>query len=267
MVEVISNVEVVGGFDSVFGNKEKGRWGYEDVDWSYRAQCLGFKLKWIGHPTAFPFYHIDTTLKPKSESQAEALLKAQSILHAKYDMNEINAFNRTVYPFTREQMEASMNGINLNIGCYYTSIPGFINVDIKDDCGADLVCNMKDLHNHFKENSVSVILASQSLEHITKDEAVYTLTMWNKLLKPGGHLIVEVPDCEDMDARIARGEMTEADKRCHIEGTPHEFGQKHEHCYTEGELRNILINTGYRVLARNPNVSDQYALRLDCIKE
>jgi GT2 family glycosyltransferase/glycosyltransferase involved in cell wall biosynthesis/predicted SAM-dependent methyltransferase len=261
---------VVGGFDGVFGNKEKGTWGYEDVDWSYRAISLGYKLKWIGHPNAFPFYHIDTTLKPKSESQANALIKAQQILHSKYNLEEIELFSRIPYPFTREQMEDSVNGIKLNVGCYYTHFDDFINIDIKNDCGADLISDMRSLDQHFAPESVSLILSSHSLEHVTKEDAAEVIKIFNKILRPGGHLVVEVPDCENMDERIAKGEMTEYDKQCHIEGMPSEFGQKHEHCYVESELRNILNNNGFYVIRRNPQVSvaalEDRAIRLDCVK-
>ena len=54
----------VGGFDPVFGNKEKGTWGYEDTDWSYRLQSMGYKIKGISAEN-FPFYHEDTTCKKK----------------------------------------------------------------------------------------------------------------------------------------------------------------------------------------------------------
>lgn len=261
---------VVGGFDGVFGNKEKGTWGYEDVDWSYRAISLGYKLKWIGHPNAFPFYHIDTTLKPKSESQANALIKAQQILHSKYNLEEIEFFNRIPYPLTREQMEDSVNGIKLNVGCYYTHFDDFINIDIKNDCGADLISDMRSLDQHFAPGSVSLILSSHSLEHIPVEDAKVFLEKCFKILRPGGHLVVEVPDCEDMDERVAKGEMTNYDKQCHIEGMPSEFGQKHEHCYVESELRNMLDNSGFDIIRRNPQVSvialEDRAIRLDCVK-
>lgn len=258
---------VVGGFDPVFGNKEKQTWGYEDVDWSYRAQSHGFKLKWIGN-YKMPFIHEDTTTKPKTEERERALLKAQSILHSKYDLNEIDLFSRTGYPFTREQMEASVNGINLNIGCFYTHFENFINVDIKDDCGADLICNMMEIDNHFKDNTVSVILASQVLEHVILSDAEIFLAKCYRMLRPGGHLIVEVPDCENMDERVAKGEMLDFDRKCHIEGTPSEYGQAHLHCYVESELRDLISRRGFNIIGRNPESSDKdaFAIRLDCVK-
>lgn len=51
--------DCVGGFDPVFGNKEKGTWGWEDTDYSYRLESMGFKLIGvIGND--FPFYHHTT---------------------------------------------------------------------------------------------------------------------------------------------------------------------------------------------------------------
>ena len=37
--------ETVGGFDPVFGNLKEGTFGWEDTDWSYRCESLGFKLR------------------------------------------------------------------------------------------------------------------------------------------------------------------------------------------------------------------------------
>jgi hypothetical protein len=259
---------VVGGFDPVFGNKEKGTWGYEDVDWSYRAQCKGFKLKWI-ESYQFPFIHEDTTFKPKSEERQLSLLRAEEILLKKYDLNEVNYFRRFPYPLTDEQMEASLHGTNLNIGCYYAKYDNYINIDINPDVKPDLCINMLDIDKHFPMNSVNVIIASQVLEHVVVDEAYTFLKKCFDILRPGGHFIVEVPDCDDMDERIAKGEMDTEDKRCHVEGNPGAMGQAHLHCYGEKDLRDMLSITGFNILGRNPASSDKdtLAIRFDCTKK
>ena len=259
---------VVGGFDPVFGNKEKGTWGYEDVDWSYRAQCKGFKLKWI-ESYQFPFIHEDTTFKPKSEERQRSLLRAEEILLKKYDLNEVNYFRRFPYPLTDEQMEASLHGSNLNIGCYYAKYDNYINIDINPDVKPDLCINMLDIDKHFPMNSVNVIIASQVLEHVVVDEAYTFLKKCFDILRPGGHFVVEVPDCDDMDERIAKGEMDTEDKRCHVEGNPGAMGQAHLHCYGEKDLRDMLSITGFNILGRNPASSDKdtLAIRFDCTKK
>ena len=259
---------VVGGFDPVFGNKEKGTWGYEDVDWSYRAQCKGFKLKWI-ESYQFPFIHEDTTFKPKSEERQLSLLRAEEILLKKYDLNEVNYFRRFPYPLTDEQMEASLHGTNLNIGCYYAKYDNYINIDINPDVKPDLCINMLDIDKHFPMNSVNVIIASQVLEHVVVDEAYTFLKKCFDILRPGGHFVVEVPDCDDMDERIAKGEMDTEDKRCHVEGNPGAMGQAHLHCYGEKDLRDMLSITGFNILGRNPASSDKdtLAIRFDCTKK
>lgn len=259
---------VVGGFDPVFGNKEKGTWGYEDVDWSYRAQCKGFKLKWI-ESYQFPFIHEDTTFKPKSEERQLSLLRAEEILLKKYDLNEVNYFRRFPYPLTDEQMEASLHGSNLNIGCYYAKYDNYINIDINPDVKPDLCINMLDIDKHFPMNSVNVIIASQVLEHVVVDEAYTFLKKCFDILRPGGHFVVEVPDCDDMDERIAKGEMDTEDKRCHVEGNPGAMGQAHLHCYGEKDLRDMLSITGFNILGRNPASSDKdtLAIRFDCTKK
>jgi len=104
--------EIVGGFDNVFGNKEKGTFGYEDTDWSYRCYSLGFKLKGV-KGNDFPFFHKDTTTSKKTKERELALIKGRELILSKYNTNEINKFNRTVYPLTSEQLEIPGPKLNM----------------------------------------------------------------------------------------------------------------------------------------------------------
>jgi predicted SAM-dependent methyltransferase len=235
--------EIVGGFDNVFGNKEKGTWGYEDVDWSYRAFLRGFKLLGIvGND--FPFYHPDTTFKEKSPEREKSLLKGKELILSKYDLNEINKYVRTVYPFTKEQLE-NTNGVKLNIGCYWMYIDGFINIDIQDNIGADLVCDMRDVYTHFMPESVDLILVSQALEHITKEDAVNVLKSYYQMLKPGGMLIVEVPDCENIDNKLENGEIDIPTKNVLLYGGDNPY-QSHHATYTKDSLTQLFKDSWFK---------------------
>jgi len=79
--------EVVGGFDPVFGNKEKGSFGYEDTDWSYRCFLRGFKILGV-KGNDFPFYHEDTTTKKKTPEREKALIKGRILFLSKYNIKE-----------------------------------------------------------------------------------------------------------------------------------------------------------------------------------
>lgn len=257
---------IVGGFDSVFGNKEKGTWGFEDTDWSYRVTCAGFKVRGI-EVDNYPFYHENTTTKFKTKERELGLLKAHELLMQKYNINEINYIQRLQYPLTPYQMD--IKGTKLNVGCYYMYIDGFINIDIQDDVGADLVCDLREITKHFSNNSVSLIIISQCLEHVNKEDAIKALNDFYNILKPNGVLIVEVPYIDDIDEKLSKNEISHSDVNVLLNGNTAMPYQRHLSTFEEKELTNILIGIGFK----NPQVmeskytSDQWqALRIDSTK-
>lgn len=71
--------------------------------------------------------------------------------------------------------------------------PSFIGVDAFAE-GADVQAFMWDLP--YEDESVDVIVSTQALEHISKFAVVPTLREWNRVLKDGGKLQLQVPDLE-----------------------------------------------------------------------
>jgi predicted SAM-dependent methyltransferase len=59
--------------------------------------------------------------------------------------------------------------IKLHLGCGYKHIKGFINVDVRELVGVDLVDDIRKL-NSFKNESIDLIYASHVLEHIGRRE-------------------------------------------------------------------------------------------------
>ncbi len=82
--------------------------------------------------------------------------------------------------------------MKLNLGCGNKSIPGFINIDVKEFEGVDYVASIGDLA--FKNNSVDLIYASHVLEHTPQTEPI--LREWYRILKHKGVLRMAVPDFE-----------------------------------------------------------------------
>ena len=282
---------IVGGFDSVFGNKENGTWAMEDSDWSYRCESAGFKLLGVD-VNDYPFYHHNTVGDHTNYWYTEGIKKSYKLLLSKYNVEitegendegkisllkdekknnkfsgPIHDFCRTVYPFTKAQIE--MPGTKLNVGCYYMHLDGFINVDINAIVKPELVCNMLEIDRHFAPNSVSLILISQCLEHVTKEEGIQTLMKFYRILAPGGYLIVEVPDGNDLDGRLNRGEISREMYNLLMTGHKEVEYQGHESIYETYELREILVNIGYTNIQSMPleMTSDKVeAIRIDCRK-
>lgn len=257
----------VGKFDPVFGNKQKGTWGYEDTDWSYRCLSCGFKLLGV-KGGEFPFWHADTTGKPKPQWKEEGLLKAEQLLLVKHNSNKVNEVCRTGYPFTKQQIE--MKGTKLNIGCYYMQLDEFINIDIQPTCNPNLVLDMRKIKSVYPNNSISLILISQCLEHIPENDVPQLLKDFYDILKPGGQLIVEVPDCENLDQKLAEGKINEFDYKVLMEGHKEVEFQGHYATFDKDKLGKMLYEAGFGnniVLMPQELTSDQYlSIRIDSTK-
>lgn len=87
--------------------------------------------------------------------------------------------------------------MKLHLGCGKKIIKDFINVDIREFDGVDVVSDITNLKN-FNPNSISLIYASHVLEHISRREYVTVLRHWYDLLEPGGVLRISVPDIESV---------------------------------------------------------------------
>lgn len=72
-------------------------------------------------------------------------------------------------------------------------VEGFLTVDLREGPGTDIVGNARDL-NMFRDGTVDCIYASQILEHFPIAETVNVLREWYRVLKPGAHLYISVPD-------------------------------------------------------------------------
>jgi predicted SAM-dependent methyltransferase len=201
-----------------------------------------------------------TIMDVKTDWRKDGLVKGREILLSKYDVGKINKFCRTVYPFTGEQMEVL--GTKINIGCYRMYLDGFTNIDIKTDVGADQVFNAKDILKYYRPNSVNLILFSHCLEHLTFEEGKQVLKDFYQVLNFGGHLIVEVPDCENLDEKLKRKEVSDHTYRVCKHGEPSEFGQEHRTEFTESLLRKVLESVGFKQIARNPLTSSDLSLCL-----
>lgn len=99
--------------------------------------------------------------------------------------------NWTPFPFTEEQW--NIPGIKLHLGCGNIYLNDFVNVDI-DNPVAD--ANYDAFKLPYKNNSVSLILASHIIEHFKFQDHIPLLTEWHRVLKPGSWLIIEAPNLE-----------------------------------------------------------------------
>lgn len=84
-----------------------------------------------------------------------------------------------------------MDAVKLNIGCGYDIRKGYINIDVKEGVGVDLVLDATSLHLPFDDNSVDEILLYHVLEHM-----VYRyefIEECKRILKKDGLLHIKLP--------------------------------------------------------------------------
>ena len=96
--------------------------------------------------------------------------------------------------------------------------------------------SVKDLSNLSFEEKFDTIIASEVLEHLSKDEIDGTLKFFRKWLKEGGRLIVTVPYKENIEEKIL---------------CPYCLGWFHpwlrKQCFDENNIRKLLKKYGFLV--------------------
>jgi len=87
--------------------------------------------------------------------------------------------------------------MKLNLGCYSKKLPGFINVDIRDEANPDVIDDAFKLSSFEKyAGNIDIIYCSHMLEHLNARDAMAALKRWYYLLRDGGTLRLAVPDME-----------------------------------------------------------------------
>jgi hypothetical protein len=83
--------------------------------------------------------------------------------------------------------------LKLNLGSGGVKFPSYLSID-KFDKRADVIADATLIN--LPENTVEEILASHLFEHVSPYSATETLRKWCTWLRPGGKLIMELPDIE-----------------------------------------------------------------------
>jgi predicted SAM-dependent methyltransferase len=141
----------------------------------------------------------------------------------------------------------------INLGCGKSLVKGFINVDSVDfkKKGYEFVkADCRKLP--FKDNYADYILANQLLEHLPMKDVVPALKEWTRALKPGGRMVITVPNFCDM-ARAWSNEMggkidLERYLRLsqHIYGNQLHEGEFHQTAFTPNFMQYLLTDSGLK---------------------
>ena len=140
--------------------------------------------------------------------------------------------------------------MKLNIGCGGRRIPGYTGVDAVQREGADVVADAGSLP--FEDCSADEVMAIHLVEHLYPWLLPPTLAEWFRVLKPGGRLVLEMPDiiksCKNLIDGVMRGGKHPnqlsywaiyGDDRLEDEFMMHKYG------YHFGSLKPIVESAGF----------------------
>jgi predicted SAM-dependent methyltransferase len=138
--------------------------------------------------------------------------------------------------------------IRLNLGCFNKKLPGFINVDIREEVNPDVVDNAFSLKT-FDDESVDLIYCCHMLEHLTYFETQDALHRWYKVLKPHGILRLSVPDLERVFAHYFYYKNLDLLMHMLYGSQRHEFDY-HKNGWDFERLKCDLESTGFHSVKR-----------------
>jgi predicted SAM-dependent methyltransferase len=93
--------------------------------------------------------------------------------------------------------------MKINVGCGKKILDGYINVDAVKRPGVDYVCPASSLP--FSDGVAREVLAIHVVEHVYSWEVPALLAEWARVLRPGGSLILEMPDILLAARNLAEG--------------------------------------------------------------
>ena len=94
----------------------------------------------------------------------------------------------------------------VNLGCGGRPRPGYVNVDIREVEGVDILADVRDVEK-IGIGQYEGFLAEHILEHFSFRETVNILQLWRSLLTPGGGFQIDVPNGAWQVRAVASGEI------------------------------------------------------------
>lgn len=139
---------------------------------------------------------------------------------------------------------ARSEGLRLNIGCGHIPLEGYVNVDVRELPGVDVVAEATRLP--FDPGTVSEVFCAHLLEHFPEEQLKReVLPYWRSLLREGGELRCVVPDAASMIERFSKGGMPFEDLREVTFGGQDYDGDFHYTMFSPESLKGILAEAGF----------------------
>lgn len=138
--------------------------------------------------------------------------------------------------------------MRLNLGCGRMVLPGFFNVDIQANPRAkrplDLLADVRAVP--LEDACAEEVHAYHVIEHFHRWETDAVIAEWKRLLKPGGLLVLELPDLAKACRNLLAGD-TEQMSYWGIYGDPshRDTFMCHPWGFTPNSIRKLLQDGGF----------------------
>lgn len=133
--------------------------------------------------------------------------------------------------------------LRINFGAGHIALEGFVNVDMRELPGIDVVAPVQALP--FDPGSLTEIFSSHTIEHFPELELRRKLLpYWVGLLKAGGTFRAVVPDLEAMSKDYASGKISFEELRAVVYGGQEYEGDFHFTGFTPDSLAALLTEAG-----------------------
>ena len=93
--------------------------------------------------------------------------------------------------------------IKVHLGCGNIHLSGYVNVDIQNGPGVDVVADLRLLP--WNDGTIDMVYSCSAIEHFGRREWIGVLQEWARVLRPGGLLRLSTAD---FDAAVARYQET-----------------------------------------------------------
>lgn len=152
--------------------------------------------------------------------------------------------------------------IRLNLGCGTRVLENWINVDLVPRGGRnfqsvkgktpEVISDIRDLP--FDDDYADEIMAIHVVEHFYIWDVPALLKEWIRVLKPGGKMIIEVPDLEKIILYMSVGETHPSFTMWPLYGDPSEKDplMVHKWAYTAKSLEKMMNHIGLNGINREP---------------
>lgn len=106
--------------------------------------------------------------------------------------------------------------MKLNIGCGHRRMPGYVGVDVVKREAVDIVAPADAIP--LADGCAEEVIAIHLVEHFFEWEVPGLLAEWARLLKPGGALVLEMPDAMKCARNLLEGRQGRKPNQLHMWG-------------------------------------------------